>query len=135
VEAAQQKIGAGGTAPESFWTELRDQKADFFSGDLPLWRLSVPSVAAPIDLPGTQLIEWGGAQRWLRSDAPVDVIRSAAAQAGGSATLFRGSPESKAAASGAFAPLPPALLQLHRNLKSAFDPRGIFNPGRMYSEL
>jgi glycolate oxidase FAD binding subunit len=135
VEAAQQKIGAGGTAPESFWTDLRDQKADFFSGDLPLWRLSVPSVAAPIDLPGTQLIEWGGAQRWLRSDAPADVIRTAAAQAGGSATLFRGSPESKAAAGGAFAPLPPALLQLHRNLKSAFDPRGIFNPGRMYSEL
>jgi len=26
-------------------------------------------------------------------------------------------------------------MKLHRNLKQAFDPAGIFNPGRMYSQL
>ncbi|MDO9602252.1 MAG: glycolate oxidase subunit GlcE, partial [Rhodocyclaceae bacterium] len=57
----QQKVGAGETA---FWTELRDQCAPFFADERPLWRLSVPSVAPVIDLPGATLIEWGGALRW-----------------------------------------------------------------------
>jgi glycolate oxidase FAD binding subunit len=34
-----------------------------------------------------------------------------------------------------FAPLAPAAARLHRGLKSAFDPAGIFNPGRLYPEL
>ena len=32
-------------------------------------------------------------------------------------------------------PLPPALAVLHRNLKRAFDPQGLFNPGRLYPDL
>lgn len=128
------KLGADDTVPEDFWTELRDQKSAFFAGDLPLWRLSLPSVAPVLDLPGATLIEWGGAQRWLRSDTSAAAIRAAAASVGGSATLFRADAVFKAAA-GAFAPLPPAQLQLHRNLKAAFDPRGVFNPGRLYTEL
>jgi glycolate oxidase FAD binding subunit len=135
VEAAEQKLGAGGTVDAgAFWDELRDQKSSFFAGDAPLWRLSVPSVAPVIDLPGNTLIEWGGAQRWLRSDAPAATVRAAAAAVGGSATLYRAPAELKAAA-GAFAPLPEPLMALHRRLKAAFDPRGIFNPGRLYKEL
>jgi glycolate oxidase FAD binding subunit len=34
-----------------------------------------------------------------------------------------------------FKPLPEGLLALHRRLKAAFDPAGIFNPGRMYEGL
>lgn len=144
VEAAQQKLGARGAAeavpatatmeaaPSGFFDELRDQTLPFFATDT-LWRLSVPPVAAPLDLPGEQLIEWGGAQRWLKSDAPAEMIRAAAAAVGGSATLYRAPAELKARV-GAFAPLPAALLALHRQLKAAFDPRGIFNPGRLYPE-
>jgi len=36
---------------------------------------------------------------------------------------------------GAFAPLPPLLARLHRDLKRSFDPAGIFNPGRLYPEF
>jgi glycolate oxidase FAD binding subunit len=36
---------------------------------------------------------------------------------------------------GLFAPLPPALTQIHRGLKEAFDPDGIFNPGRLLAGL
>ncbi|MHB1429169.1 MAG: glycolate oxidase subunit GlcE [Rhodocyclaceae bacterium] len=138
VEAAQQnlggtKVGADGTAPDAFWNDLRDQRLPFFTTET-LWRLSVPSVAPQLDLPGEQLIEWGGALRWLRGDAAPETIRAAAAQVGGSATLYRAPAELKARV-GAFAPLSAPLLKLHRNLKAAFDPQGIFNPGRMYKEL
>ena len=82
-------------------------------------------------LPGEQLIEWGGALRWLASNADARTIREAAAQAGGHATLFRAADKS----AGVFTPLAPALAKIHRNLKQAFDPAGIFNPGRMYPDL
>jgi len=36
---------------------------------------------------------------------------------------------------GAFTPLSPTLLTLHRNLKQRFDPRGIFNHGRLYPDF
>jgi glycolate oxidase FAD binding subunit len=96
-----------------------------------LWRLSLPSVAPPLALPGEQLIEWGGALRWLASNAEARTIRAAAAQAGGHATLFRAADKG----AGVFTPLAPALAKIHRNLKQAFDPAGVFNPGRMYPDL
>jgi glycolate oxidase FAD binding subunit len=133
VEAAEKKLGAGDTAESGFWDALRDQALPFFAADT-LWRLSVPATAPALDLPGEQVIEWGGAQRWLKSAAPAETIRAAAAAVGGSATLYRAPAELKDPL-GAFAPLPAPLLGLHRQLKAAFDPRGIFNPGRLYREL
>lgn len=43
---------------------------------------------------------------------------------------WRGAPEG-----GMFHPLPPPILALHRKLKDRFDPRGIFNPGRLVADL
>lgn len=133
VEAAQLKLGAGETAPDGFWNDLRDQRLPFFAVET-LWRLSVPSLTPRLDLPGEQLIEWGGALRWLSSDAAPETIRAAAAAVGGSATLYRAPPGLKAQV-GTFAPLSAPLMTLHRNLKVAFDPQGIFNPGRMYPDF
>jgi glycolate oxidase FAD binding subunit len=116
---------------ERFWTGVREHADPFFAAAAPLWRLSVPSHAPRIELPGEQLIEWGGALRWLRTAADAAIVRSAAAQAGGHATLFRGGERG----AGVFAPLAPALLRLHRSLKAAFDPAGIFNPGRLHPEF
>ncbi|TRZ92384.1 MAG: glycolate oxidase subunit GlcE [Rhodocyclaceae bacterium] len=117
-----------------FWTALREQTAQFFAGPDthgPLWRLSLPSVTPPLDLPAPQLIEWGGAQRWLRGAVDAAQLREAAAIAGGHATLFRGGDK----AGGVFSPLPPGLMEVHRRLKQSFDPYGVFNPGRLYPEL
>jgi glycolate oxidase FAD binding subunit len=132
VTAAKKKLGDDelGSA-EILWDDLREQRGAFFDGELPLWRLSLPSTAAPLTLRGEQLIEWGGAQRWLKSDAPAATIRAAAEQAGGHATLFRGGDKQL----GVFHPLSPALATLHRNLKAEFDPAGIFNPGRLYADM
>ncbi|MFH1044854.1 MAG: glycolate oxidase subunit GlcE [Pseudomonadota bacterium] len=133
IKAAREAIGGDEVeagAAGSFWLAIREQTDSFFRSDKPLWRLSVPSVAPPLALPGEQLIEWSGSQRWLASNADARTIREAAAQAGGHATLFRAADKS----AGVFMPLAPPLEKIHRNLKQAFDPAGIFNPGRMYPD-
>ena len=137
VNSAAKKLGgeaidaAGAVA---FWCGLRDQTDGFFAGTEPLWRLSVPSTTVPLDLPGRQLIEWGGALRWLKTNAPHEAIRKLARQVGGHATLFRADDQLKRAA-GVFTPLDPVLARVHKNLKATFDPHGIFNRGRMYPEF
>jgi glycolate oxidase FAD binding subunit len=133
VRAAVRKLGGEEDLQAAvFWNELRNHDNAFLSettGPTALWRLSVPTVAPPLALDGEQLIEWGGAQRWLRTEADAAVVRAAAEKAGGHATLFRGGDKSV----GVFHPLAPAVAKIHGNLKNAFDPSGIFNPGRMYN--
>jgi glycolate oxidase FAD binding subunit len=134
VKAARAAIGGALMEPDPaqrFWLGVREQTDPFFRNDAPLWRLSVPSVTPPLALSGQQLIEWGGALRWLSSKADARTIREAAARAGGHATLFRASDKS----AGVFTPLTPPLAKINRNLKQAFDPAGVFNPGRMYPDL
>jgi glycolate oxidase FAD binding subunit len=134
VEAACKKLGGvriDDAQAEQFWIGIREQTDPFFRGDAPLWRLSVKSTTPPLKLPGVQLIEWGGALHWLKSDADAKTIRDAAVSAGGHATLFRASDKS----AGVFQPLTPALLKVHKQLKQTFDPAGIFNRGRLYPEF
>ncbi|WP_343730046.1 glycolate oxidase subunit GlcE [Duganella sp.] len=133
VEAAQRKLGGQALADgeaAAFWASLRDQTHAYFNGGC-LWRMSVPSHASAIILRGEQLMEWGGAQRWLKVDdaAQADSIRRTVAAAGGHATLFRGGGKNV----GVFHPLAPAVAKIHERLKQSFDPNGIFNPGRMYA--
>ncbi|MHB0972898.1 MAG: glycolate oxidase subunit GlcE [Thiobacillus sp.] len=131
VHAAQAKLGGEALKDDAaFWQRLRDQATPFF-GKRPLWRLAVKPTAPPLNLGDAQWIEWGGAVRWMASDRPAATLREMAKTAGGHATLFRGDTP----ADGAFAPLAPALLTLHRNLKQRFDPNGIFNHGRLYPEF
>lgn len=141
VEAAVQWLGGEPIAPpqaDDFWLGLRDHTDEFFTkakaavdAGGSLWRLSVASTAAPLPLSGEQLIEWGGAQRWLCTTTQAGTVRDAARQAGGHATLFYGRDRS----AGSFAPLPAPLDRIHRELKRAFDPAGVFNPGRLYPDL
>lgn len=123
-----------------FWDGLRDHEDEFFvkartavesNTGAALWRLSVPQTAAPIALPGEQLIEWGGAQRWWCTAASAATVREAAQRAGGHATLFRGGDK----AAGVFTPLSAPLQRIQRELKREFDPAGVFNRGRLYPDL
>ena len=134
VNAARRQLGGEdfeNSQADAFWHGIREQTHLFFSGDLPLWRVAVPSTAAALPVQCSQLIEWGGALRWLRTDQSVEHVRELAAKAGGHATLFRGGDRSQ----GVFTPLSPTLATIHRRLKTQFDPAGIFNPGRMYLDL
>jgi glycolate oxidase FAD binding subunit len=117
-------------AASQLWRSLRDQTHAFFSRAGTLWRLSLPSTALPMSDTATQLIEWGGALRWCACDRPATEMRERALAAGGSALHWRGgNPGSR------FHTLAPAVLEIHRRLKSRFDPRGIFNPGRLIADL
>ena len=129
VDAAVKSLGGQVVdQADGFWNDLREQRHAFFAGDMPLWRLSVPSTTGAIVLNGEQLIEWGGAQRWLRAPSDdAETIRSAVRAVGGHATLFRGGDKTV----GVFQPLAPAVARIHERLKTAFDPSHIFNPGRM----
>ena len=136
VAAAARSMGGQALAPERAerqWPALRDQALPFFRlapGEA-LWRASVPDTATPLNL-GPTLVEWHGAQRWIKA-TPADAthVREAAARAGGHATLFRGGDGSVPV----FTPLAPALAQIHARLKHEFDPAGIFGPGRLYDEF
>jgi glycolate oxidase FAD binding subunit len=131
VRKARERLGGEPADEPGFWDGIRDQHASFFSGAATLWRVSLPPTAAPLDSALPQLIEWGGALRWLAGDADAALLRRLAAQLGGHATLFRAADKS----AGAFQPLPPALLALHRRVKAALDPAGLFNPGRLYPDF
>lgn len=134
VEAAARRLG-GETLEAAhagaFWSAQREMESAFFVGDLPLWRVSLPSTAAPLGLEGDSCIEWGGAQRWLRTSAQAQRIRDRASVLGGHATLFRGGRRD----TGVFTPLSPALLAIHRRLKDEFDPARVFNPSRLVPGL
>lgn len=132
VRAAGVKLGGSVVADgATFWKALREQTNEFFSRSAraSLWRLSVPPTTAPLNL-GPTVIEWRGAQRWIWSTAAATEIRAKVQGVGGHATAFRHD-----ALSDVFHPLEPALAQIHRRLKTEFDPAGIFNPGRMYTDL
>ena len=81
-------------------------------------------------LPGDTLLDWGGAQRWIKTEASAASVRDVAAHLGGHAKCF-----TPGAAAEPLHPLPDALLRVQRQLKAQLDPQGIFNPGRLYAAL
>ncbi|MBE0509973.1 MAG: glycolate oxidase subunit GlcE [Gammaproteobacteria bacterium] len=132
VSAARQKLGGELLADdEGFWAAIREHHDGFFAEPAPLWRISLDAAAPPLPLAGESIYEWGGALRWLRGEQDMQALRALAQQYGGHATLFRHG----ASREHVFQPLSPGLLALHRQLKQAFDPVGILNPGRLYSEF
>jgi glycolate oxidase FAD binding subunit len=133
VRAARTQLGGEPVAAETareFWRALRSQRHTLFGAVPSLWRLSLRSTAAPLELAGTRLIEWGGALRWHACDAAPEEVRRLATAAGGTALHWRGG-----AAGSRFHPLAPAVLGIHRRLKARFDPHGIFNPNRLVMGL
>ncbi len=114
-----------------FWRDLRELRLPFFAGREPLWRLSLKPTAPGGDKARPTLIDWGGAQRWLRGDLGLENLQREAAAAGGNASLFSGGNRK-----GEVRPTPDAVsARLQQQLKQAFDPLGILNPGRLYGWL
>ncbi|WP_293660285.1 glycolate oxidase subunit GlcE [Rhodoferax sp. OV413] len=122
------------------WTLCRDQKLPFFTAGigsgLVLWRLSVAQTAPVLELPWPQLVEWHGGLRWLWAPLSAGPQLQAAAQAAsGNATVFVADGADVAGASSRFSSYSATELAMHRRLKAAFDPAGIFNPQRLYPDF
>jgi len=117
----------------SFWIELNEHRHNFFQIEKSkvLWRLSLPPAAPVLALDGDVFYDWGGAQRWIYSDAKESVIRDVANSVGGHATQFRKGDRQ----SDIFHPLSSPLMSIHKQLKKTMDPAGIFNSGRLYKQF
>ena len=129
---------------ESLWQDLRDHKHAFFTdSSKPIWRLSLPPsessitqiddvLSESLDNPEPcQLIEWGGAQRWIKTRSPANIIHSVAKSHKGYASFFY----NKSIEDQTFVDLDPAIFKIHQQLKSKMDPHGIFNLNKIYKGL
>lgn len=126
LQAAEKRIGGERLeSADEFWTQIREHRHSFFHHPGRLWRLSVASTAAPIDLPGYWLIDWAGSQRWYKGEADYASVHRAAVSSGGHATLWQ-SIDNRIPQ---YQSLSPALLALHQRIKAALDPNRVFNPG------
>ena len=133
VTSAQQKVsGETLVHAENFWQQLNEHTHSFFEKDKPLWRLSVP-YTANINLNEENFIDWAGALYWLHSDKDAEEIQQQAIEQGGAATLFKS--KTSHDVQDCFPPLQAKIKQLQINLKIRFDPYGILNYGRLYSDL
>ena len=126
-------------ASGTIWQRIRDVLVLADTPDRQVWRLSVTPSDAPALLAKLRgsleiryVLDWAGGLIWLdvppTEDAAAAVIRGA--MRSGHATLIR-APEGVRAAVDVFHPQAPALAALSARVKDSFDPRQLFNPGRM----
>jgi len=129
IEHARSHIGGEYIEGKGYWQDLNNFRLEFFQQAGRLWRISVAPLSEPLGN-YSQLVDWGGAQRWLKSDEPATSIRSRAVQLNGHADCFSDDPTVAT-----FHPLEEGLLKVNRRFKSALDPAGILNPGRLHPEF
>ena len=130
------------------WREIGDAAPLAGDGGRVVWRLSLPPAQAPAviaALAGKGDIEhfhdWGGGLLWLAvaaaqnasDDGGAAAIR-AALGGQGHATLIR-APAALRSVVPVFEPAAGPVASLAGRVKESFDPRRIFNPGRMYREI
>ena len=127
VNSAVARLGGEALANAvDWWRDWREQTHAFFAGDGPLIRVSCKSTAPWGDLANSaqmQAIDWGGAQRWLRTQSvALPAIREWARAEGGHATVFRGATVQTERVE----PLQPALVEVSQKIKASFDPYNVF---------
>ena len=130
IEHARSVIGGDYITDTDYWQDLNNFRLDFFQQAGRLWRISLAPMSESFGPESRQLIDWGGAQRWLKSDEPAVSIRARASQLGGHAECFSQDP-----GVATFHPLEGNVLAVNKRLKTALDPAGILNPGRLHPEF
>src|SRR5690349_117452 len=128
IGAARDRIGGEPFENgKQFWADVREHRLASLQGRV--WRLSVRSTTAPLDLPGMHTLEWNGSLRWIATDASAEQVHAAARRAGGHATLFRGARDEP------IMQLQPNVLTMNRRIKRALDPNATFGPHRLHVEF
>jgi len=125
----------------AIWRAVRDAVPLTAGEEEAVWRVSVRPSAAPrlvrvlAAADASWFLDWGGGLLWIAAPAEAssyEAICAAVMAAGGTWILLR-APEALRAGLDVLPPPSPVLARLTRRVKSAFDPHGILNPGRMYA--
>ena len=135
-------------ASAAVWDSVRDVRPFTASGALaawPVWRIVCPPAsggalgqALSRDTGGDVIYDWGGGLIWAalppKPDAQAALVRQRVDAAGGHATLLRASDEVRRNVD-VFHPQAGGLAALSERVRQSFDPKGIFNRGRMLREF
>jgi glycolate oxidase FAD binding subunit len=107
----------------------------------PVWRIVCPPAsggalgkALARESQGDVIYDWGGGLIWValppKPDAHAALVRARVDAAGGHAALIRASDEVRRSVD-VFHPQPAGLAALSERVRNSFDPRTIFNRGRL----
>ena len=110
------------------WNQIRELNLPCIETQKDLWRLSC-SATASLTSAQPLLMNWCGAQRWYAADSNVDPLAKPLAPGIAHWVNFKGGDRNAETNP----PLDPVQTRLHRKVKQAMDPAGVFNPGRLYS--
>ena len=121
VLSCANRVGGKTVDDRLFWPAVRDRDLALFKTAEPLWRINCPPAAPlPPGPPDNLSLEWGGGQRWWRTDLPEDEVTAYADAHAGTARLAWASPVF-------------AASYMHR-LKLAFDPYNVLNAGLVHAD-
>ena len=150
VRQRAERLSQGGAAAvleaeasRAFWAALRELEPLAPAPAERVWRFSLAPQSGPAlgrrlaELAGVRwYYDWGGALVWAAAPArhKPKALHALARDHGGHAQLVRQGPDCPREEP-AFSELTPGQHRLNENLKRAFDPRRILNPGRMYADL
>ncbi len=130
------------TQSEIFWEDTRSLKA-LSTNDKNILRAVVPP-SETVNLLNrlktfhpNYFLDWGGSLIWLELDylssQKIDQIRDRIINANGYLTVIK-SPENVKSSSEIFT-IDPIKFKISQNIKKSFDPKRIFNPGKMYTGI
>ena len=130
------------TQSEIFWEDTRALKV-FSKNQKNILRAVVPP-SETVNLINrlktfhpSYFIDWGGSLIWLEldylSNQKIDQIRKRVLDTGGYLTVIK-SPANIKSSSEIFT-IDPIKFKISQNLKKSFDPKRIFNPGKMYTGI
>ncbi len=130
------------TQSEIFWEDTRALKV-FSKNQKNILRAVVPP-SETVNLINrlktfhpSYFIDWGGSLIWLEldylSNQKIDQIRKRVLDTGGYLTVIK-SPTNIKSSSEIFT-IDPIKFKISQNLKKSFDPKRIFNPGKMYTGI
>ncbi len=130
------------TQSEIFWEDTRSLKA-FSNNEKSILRAVVPP-SETVNLINrlktfhpNYFLDWGGSLIWLEldylSNQKINQIRERIIDANGYLTVIK-SPENVKSSSEIFT-IDPIKFKISQNIKKSFDPKRIFNPGKMYTGI
>jgi glycolate oxidase FAD binding subunit len=132
-----------GEESQRIWRAVRDVEFLAEPRERAIWRASLRPSDAPAALAALgnlargSLLDHGGGLVWFSTDPTLEIataVRGALRSFTGHVELIRAN-EPLRRSIGVFSPLTPALARLTRGVKASLDPKGLFNPGRMYADL